>query len=267
MIDLHSHTTASDGRLSPTELVERARAAGVTHLAVTDHDTVAGLAEALAAAPPGLEVIAGIEISTSIGDVDIHVLGHFIRHEDEALRAFAAEQEHERRARMERMVAKLQAMNLRIDMRDVEAAAGSDNLCRPHLARALVAKGICRDMQDAFAKYIGDDRPAFSAHRRPVAAEAIRLIHTSGGVATVAHPGNDGVERAQLVLLRDAGLDGVEVCNGDQPLNEQQKYREYARELGLIPTAGSDFHDDGGALGKVSLERESFEALRARKGR
>jgi predicted metal-dependent phosphoesterase TrpH len=162
------------------------------------------------------------------------------------------------------MVANLQKLNLRIDMSDVEAAAGSDNLCRPHLARALVKKGICRDMQDAFSKYIGDDRPGFSAHRRPSARDAIRLIHDAGGVASVAHPENDGVEREQLIALRDAGLDGVEVCNGEQPLNTQQKYRDHARELGLIPTAGSDFHEDGGALGKVSLERESFEALRAR---
>jgi predicted metal-dependent phosphoesterase TrpH len=264
MIDLHSHTTASDGRLSPTALVARAHAAGVTHLAVTDHDTVAGLPEALAAATDlgGIEVIAGIEISTSIGDLDIHVLGHFIRHEDAAVRAFTAAQEHERRARMERMVEKLRAMNLRIDMRDVEAVAGSDNLCRPHLARALVAKGICRDMQDAFAKYIGDDRPAFSAHRRPSALEAIQLIHDAGGVASIAHPASDAVERPQLIALRDAGLDGVEVCNGEQPVNTQEKYRQLARELGLIPTAGSDFHEDGGALGKVSLEPEAFAALR-----
>jgi predicted metal-dependent phosphoesterase TrpH len=266
MIDLHSHTTASDGRLSPTALVTRARAAGVTHLAVTDHDTVAGLPEALAAAPPGLEVIAGIEISTSINDVDIHVLGHFIRYDDPAIRAFAAAQEHERRARMERMVAKLQAMNLRVEMRDVEAVAKSDNLCRPHLARALVAKGICRDLQDAFAKYIGDGRPGFSAHRTPSAAEAIRLIHDAGGVASIAHPGNDGIERSHLIALRDAGLDGIEVCNGDQPANEQQKFRDLARELDLIPTAGSDFHEDGGARGKVALEPESFAALRARAG-
>lgn len=266
MIDLHSHTTASDGRLSPTDLVKRARAAGVTHLAVTDHDTVAGLPEALSAAAAlgGIEIVPGIEVSTSIDDIDIHVLGHFIRYDDPALRAFAAEQELERRARMERMVNNLRAINLRIDMRDVEAVAGSDNLCRPHLARALVAKGICRDMQDAFAKYIGDDRPGFSAHRRPSAADAIRLIHAAGGVASVAHPENDGIERAQLIALRAAGLDGVEVCNGDQPASAQQKYRDFARELGLIPTAGSDFHEEGGALGKVSLEVESFEALRAR---
>jgi predicted metal-dependent phosphoesterase TrpH len=266
MIDLHSHTTASDGRLSPTALVERARAAGVTHLAVTDHDTVAGLPEALAAAARlgGIEIVPGIEVSTSIDGLDIHVLGHFIRHNDAAMRAFAAEQELERRARMERMVANLQAMNLRIDMRDVEKVAASDNLCRPHLARALVAKGICRDMQDAFAKYIGDDRPGFSAHRRPSAKDAIRLIHEAGGVASIAHPESDGVDRAHLIALRDVGLDGVEVCNGDQPANTQQKYRDYARELGLIPTAGSDFHDEGGALGRVSLEVASFEALRAR---
>jgi predicted metal-dependent phosphoesterase TrpH len=268
MIDLHSHTTASDGRLSPTELVRRAREAGVTKLAVTDHDTVSGLAEATTAASTlgGIEVICGIEISTSIEGKDIHVLGHFVDPEHPALRAFAAGQLHERRARMERMLEKLARMNIKVDMRDVEAAAGSDNLCRPHLARVLVERNIVRDMQDAFTKYLGDDRPAFSPHRTPSATDAIALVHAAGGVATLAHPLADGIERPQISKLRDLGLDGLEVFRPDQAAPAHQKWLDLAEELGLVPTGGSDYHADPGALGTVGLEERWFDLLRDRVG-
>ncbi|MBI2389668.1 MAG: PHP domain-containing protein [Deltaproteobacteria bacterium] len=266
MIDLHAHTTASDGRLTPTQLVSRARGVGVTVLAITDHDTVAGVAEAIAAARAlgGIEIVPGIEISTSIGAADIHVLGHFLRVDDPALVAFTAEQEGERRARMERMVANMNALGVPVTMARVEAIAGSDNLCRPHLARALVELGACRDLQDAFARYIGDDAPAFSAHRRPDAAEAIRLIHSAGGAATLAHPEADGIDRARIVALEQLGLDGLEVVRNDQPSPIRERYLQLALELQLVPTGGSDFHDEGGALGGITMSRRDLEALAAR---
>jgi predicted metal-dependent phosphoesterase TrpH len=266
VIDLHSHTLASDGRLSPEDLVVRAKLAGVRSLAVTDHDTVAGVERALETARKigGIHVIPGIEISTSVGDVDIHVLGHFVRIDDAPLLAFTKQQENERRARMERMVEKLRALSIDIDMREVKAIAGSDNLCRPHLARALVARGVCTDMQDAFIRYIGDTAPAFSAHVHPDAAEAIRIIHGAGGVATLAHPVMDRVQRSHVESLRALGLDGLEVYRMDQVAEVRDATMTLALSLDLVPTAGSDFHEPEGSLGKVGLAPRFFEKLAAR---
>jgi 3',5'-nucleoside bisphosphate phosphatase len=266
LIDLHAHTTASDGQFSPRDLVLRARAAGVTTLAVTDHDTVAGVAEAVATARAlgGIEIVPGIEVSTSIGATDIHVLGHFVRIDDPALVAFTAQQEGERRARMERMVAKLNELGISVTMAEVEAQAGSDNLCRPHLARVLVARGICGDMQGAFTRFIGDDGPAFSPHRHPDAREAIALIHTAGGKATLAHPAPDKVERGQIVELAGYGLDGVEIFRPETPTDVREGYHAIALDLGLAVTGGSDFHGEGNALGSIGLERRYYEALLAR---
>lgn len=244
----------------------RARAAGVTTLAVTDHDTVAGVAEAIDAARAlgGIEIVPGIEVSTSIGSTDIHVLGHFIRPDEPGLLAFTAGQERERRARMERMVAKLNELGVAVTMAEVEAQAESDNLCRPHLARVLVARGICGDMQAAFTRYIGDDAPAFSPHRHPDAREAIALIHAAGGKATLAHPASDKVERAQIVALAEQGLDGVEIFRPETPKDIREGYHAIAIELGLAVTGGSDFHGEGNALGSIGLERRYYDALVAR---
>ncbi len=266
MIDLHAHTTASDGQLTPRELVLRARAAGVTTLAVTDHDTVAGVAEAVATARAlgGIEIVPGIEVSTSIGATDIHVLGHFVRIDDPALLEFTRGQGGERRARMERMVQKLNDLGVAVTMQEVEAVAGSDNLCRPHLARVLVARGICGDMQAAFTRYLGDDAPAFSPHRHPSAREAIALIHAAGGRATLAHPAADKVERAQLEALAGAGLDGVEIFRPETPTDVRERYHAIAIALGLAVTGGSDFHGEGSTLGTIGLERRFYDALLAR---
>jgi hypothetical protein len=269
VIDLHSHTTASDGQHSPSELVRLAHAAGVTRLAVTDHDTLAGLSEAMEAARPlGLEVIPGIEVSTSILGVDIHVLGHFVKTDHPGLLAYTAWQEGERRARMERMVVRLNEMGIPVTMSRVEAVAGSDNLCRPHLARALVEMGLCRSTQDAFSRYIGDGQPAYSGHQRAEAAEAIRLIREAGGVATLAHPACDGMDRYQIGQLKKLGLGGLEVFHPDHNPSVREKYLKIARELDLVPTAGSDFHGEkvspDSKLGSASLDPALFDALRAR---
>lgn len=271
MIDLHSHTRASDGELTPTELVALARAQGVTVLAVTDHDTLAGLAEArqaAASAGPPLELISGIELSTGLGRVDLHVLGHFVREEDEALRRYVVRQGGERRRRMEGMIAKLNALGIPVRMAQVEAIAGGESLCRPHLARALVDLGRCRDPQDAFRRFIGDGAPAFVAQERLPAHEAIALLHAAGGTATLAHPGLDRIDRHQIRQLREAGLDGLEVFHADHHPSQREKYLKIATELDLVPTAGSDFHGEGLSPGRKPgdspLEPRYFEALRAR---
>lgn len=264
MIDLHSHTTASDGALSPRALCERARAQGVTTLAITDHDTVAGLAEAAAHAG-ALELVAGIEISTRVGGKPIHVLGLFVDPEHAGLKVYVSEQLGERRARMERMVANLARINIRVDMADVDRVAGGENLCRPHLARVLVQRNIVRDMQDAFNKYLGDDRPGYSPHRTRPAEDAIRLIHEAGGVASLAHPAADGIDRNEIEALAAMGLDALEVFRPDQAAPAHHKWLQLAEELALVPTGGSDYHDGPERMGAELYERRFFEALRARR--
>lgn len=269
MIDLHSHTTASDGEHAPRTLVALAKQAGVTRLAVTDHDTVGGLAEALEAGRElGVEVICGIEVSTEIERVDIHVLGHFVDPRHPQLLAYTGHQQGERRRRMEGMVRKLNAMGLPVRMERVDELAGSENLCRPHLARALVELGVCTSMQDAFNRYIGDGGPAFVAQERLSAKDAIALIHACGGTATIAHPQVDGMEKYHLKLLAAAGLDGVEVFHPDHNPSTREKYLRIAAALNLVPTAGSDFHGGDTApdrgLGTANLELRYFEALRLR---
>ncbi|MBX5484032.1 MAG: PHP domain-containing protein [Myxococcaceae bacterium] len=272
MIELHAHTTASDGQYAPSELVRRAHAAGVTTLAVTDHDTLAGLPEALETARSlgGIAIVPGIEISTEINGTDIHVLGHFVAPDDPVLLRYAEHQGGERRRRMKRMVEKLRALGYPVTLRHVEEVAGGENLCRPHLARALVSLGIVRDVQEAFRKLIGDDGPAFSPQERLPAKEAIALIHQAGGTATLAHPGVDRIDRYQIGELAKEGLDGLEALHADHVPSQREKYLKIARELDLVPTAGSDFHGEAVApdhtLGMVQLSPEQFDALRERRG-
>ena len=269
MIDLHAHSTASDGQHAPSEVAKLAWQAGVRHLALTDHDTLDGLAQAQAAARDlGLDLICGIEVSTRIDGMDIHVLGHFVRPDDAALRAYTQHQKGERRRRMERMVEKLQSLGKQVTMAQVERIAGSDNLCRPHLARALGELGACRSVQDAFTHFIGDDGPAFADQERPEAKDAIRLIRDAGGVATLAHPSVDGMERYHIEKLRDVGLGGLEVFHPDHDAQRREKYLRIARELDLVPSGGSDFHGEKVApdrgFGCSHLAEEHFEALKAR---
>jgi 3',5'-nucleoside bisphosphate phosphatase len=272
MIDLHSHTTASDGQHSPADLVKLASTAGVTRLAITDHDTVNGLPEALEAAQgAGIEIIPGIEISSVVGEKDIHILGHFVRRDDPALVASCVHHEGARRRRMERMVQRMNELGFPVRMEHVQAIAGdSRNLCRPHLARALVELGFCRAPQEAFDRFIGDGQPAFVPHERLEAKEAIALIHSAGGSATLAHPGVDRIDRHQIATLRQVGLDGIEVFHSDHDPGMRERYLRFAREHDLVPTAGSDFHGDRVApdrrLGSASLALEHFLALRSRGG-
>ncbi|HYX91416.1 MAG TPA: PHP domain-containing protein [Myxococcaceae bacterium] len=272
MIDLHTHTTASDGQHEPAELVRFARDAGITRLAITDHDTVNGLAEAFEAARgTGMEIIPGIELSSALGAKDIHILGHFVRPDDPALVASCAHQEGGRRRRMEKMVQRMNELGFPVRMEHVESVAGgSTNLCRPHLARAMVELGFCRHPQDAFDRFIGDGLPAFVAHERLEARDAIALVHAAGGTATLAHPGVDRIDRRQIAQLREMGLDGLEVFHSDHDPGMRERYLQIAREHGLVPTAGSDFHGERVAadrrLGTASMAVDQFLELRSRAG-
>lgn len=272
MIDLHSHTTASDGEHPPETLVQMAVAAGVTRLAVTDHDTVAGLERARAAAAGrGLEIVHGIEVSAFIGRKEVHILGHFVDPTFAPLQEFAAQLRGERERRMEQMVEKMKALGYPVSMTDVLAVAGDGHLARPHLARVLMAKGFCLTAKEAFDRFLGDGKPGWVDRHRVTAEDAIALIREAGGAATLAHPFVSKVDLHEVRAMRDAGMAGLEVHHSDHPSPVREKLLGWAKELDLIATAGSDFHGQqvapGRRLGTASMSPADFDALRRRAAR
>jgi predicted metal-dependent phosphoesterase TrpH len=269
MIDLHSHTTASDGQYPPEELVRMALKAGITRLALTDHDTVAGISAARASAQAnGLELIAGIELSATLNRREVHVLGHFVEPLEPELARFSESKRSERHRRMEQMIQKLRSIGIPMTLAEVEAQSGGENLGRPHLARALLERGLVSSVKEAFDRYLGNGCPAFVEREELLTADAIGLIHRAGGTATLAHPGVSKVERFEIERLKHEGLDGLEVHHSDQGPSMQAKYLEIAHACELVPTAGSDFHGELVAprrlLGSVAMAEAEFERLRAR---
>jgi predicted metal-dependent phosphoesterase TrpH len=274
LIDLHTHTTASDGLLTPAALLERARAQGLTAIAITDHDTAAGVREARAqggaAIPAGLELIPGIEVSSEVGARDLHVLGYFIDPESALLREFEEERKRLRLGRLHRMVEQLRAAGMAITIEEVLAQPGGDGAPgRPHVARVLMAKGYVSSMKDCFARVLGKGGPGHVPVEKPQADEAAALIRRAGGIPVIAHAALDGVEEA-LDELVEKGMRGIEVYHPDHGPEARERYAEYARRRGLLVTGGSDYHGegrkDGGALGGTPCPPECLEALRRAAG-
>jgi hypothetical protein len=269
VIDLHLHTTASDGRLAPTALVEAAAAAGLTTLAITDHDTVAGLpAAGEAARAYGLTVIAGIEITAVDDGRDVHILGYFVDVADPALAEFLARQRADRRRRLDEIVARLAALGAPI-VRPLPGESGDDASAvgRPLVARALVEAGHAASIADAFDRFLGVGRPAFVPRRGPAPAEVIARIAAAGGLASLAHPGKTGRDDL-IAAMVDAGLAAVEVHHPDHTAADRARYSQIARDRRLLVTGGSDYHGpDSGradALGRVTLPAADYAALAAR---
>lgn len=270
MIDLHVHTTASDGRLSPEALVARARAAGITVLSVTDHDTTAGLATARdAARRAGIMFVNGIEITAIEDERDVHVLGYFFDPDDSHLADFLAIQRTDRVKRLHEIVSRLVQIGYRINADRVFSAAheSGHSLGRPHIADALVAAGHATDRSDAFDRFIGANGLAFVPRCGRPAAEVVTVIRAAGGIASLAHPGI--TKRDDLIpSLAAAGLTAIEACHGDHDTAVEAHYRALAARHGLAVTGGSDFHSDGdhhaGTLGTIGLPADDFAALQKR---
>lgn len=270
MIDLHSHTTASDGQYSPDELLALAAQAQITTLAVTDHDTVAGLeACEKAAAAHGIRLIPGIEVSAFVGRKEVHILGHFVDRTETKLARFDVELRTEREKRMEAMVAKVKGLGFPVTMDHVRAIAGDAHLGRPHLARVLVEGHWCLDTKEAFERFLGDGKPAAVPKFVVTSADAIALIHRAGGTATLAHPHTSKVFEHEVQQLKREGLDGLESDHADHPPHVRQKLHAWAAQLDLVKTAGSDFHGEKVApdrkLGSASMDPAWFAALEARR--
>ena len=270
MIDLHLHTTASDGRCAPGEIVGVARRARLDIISVTDHDTVAALDEVAAAcAREGLELVPGIEITAIQDDEDVHVLGYFFDPRHPALAQFLAGQRADRRRRFGEMAARLAELGLPVD---VEAALASYSVTdasvgRPLLARAMVRAGHVRTTREAFDLYLADRMPAWVPRSAPSPSGVVALIHESGGIAAVAHPTLLGHDE-WIPPLAAAGLDAIEVYYSDHSPEMTIHYRALADRLGLGASGGSDFHGDPShgpeRPGQCVLPPEAFDDLRRR---
>ncbi|HTP24556.1 MAG TPA: PHP domain-containing protein [Anaeromyxobacteraceae bacterium] len=271
LIDLHSHSTASDGQYSASQVAERSAAAGVAVWALTDHDSVAGLETgARAAAERGMRFVPGIELSAYLDRREIHVLGHFVDVRSTALRQFEDLLAEKRRLRMGEIIGKLAAMGVVLAPEEIERFSGGKTLGRPHVARAMVEKGVATTVRDAFDRYLGEGRPAYVGRHRLSAQEAIALIRGAGGAATLAHPGVSKMERGDLERLAHLGLTGIETYHPDHNPSLRTKFLRIAREFSLIPTAGSDFHGEAVAperrFGLVTMSEQELARLEERRG-
>jgi hypothetical protein len=268
VIDLHTHTTASDGRCTPAELVARASAAGVTVLSVTDHDTVAGC-QAVAAACAGarIEFVAGIEITSVRDGADVHMLGYFIDAASPSLLAFLADQRQQRIDRIRQMIARLAALGIHLDGDAIVQPAIDDpsrSVGRPWIARALVAGGYVKSTNDAFGIWLSRGKPAFVPRDSAPPEQVVARIHEAGGLASMAHPGLVGRDE-WIAPLAEAGLDALEVYHTDHDAAATIRYRGLADRLKLGVSGGSDFHGDeshgAASPGAVSLPRDAYERL------
>lgn len=243
-VDLHVHSTASDGAFAPAEVARRAAAAGLQAFALTDHDTLAGVAEARAAGSGlGVRVIAGCEFSVDGPGGEMHLLGYFLPDGDPAVEGFLEDQRAKRVRRAELLVGRLKKAGIPITIEQVREIAGSGAVGRPHVARALVALGAVRDVQDAFDKYLGNGRAAFVPKVLPRIADVTTLVRAAGGVTSAAHLKDRGVKPI-LQLLRKAGVDGVEVRHPSHDESTIKRLNKLFAELDLVPTGGSDWHGD-----------------------
>ncbi len=272
MIDLHTHSNISDGTDSPRELVNKALAAGITVLGLTDHDTIAGWPEAISALRPGIDLVLGAEISAQTSDgVSVHILGLLFDPDHQELAQVLLQTRDNRVGRMEKIIARLNAAGIDITMEDVlnQLSEGA-TLGRPHLADALVAKKIVKNREEAFSDLLHNNSKHYVSHYSPSPERAIELIKAAGGVAVIAHPFASLRGRVLSVEsftgLAAAGLDGIEIEHRDQNEGERGLLREIVQAFDLIQTGSSDYHGTGklNQLGEFTTSPDNWERLESR---
>ena len=240
--DLHIHTTASDGTLTPEQTVQEAARIGLGALGIADHDTVDGIAPAIAASrDTNVIVVPAVEINTDYGKDEIHILGYYINHESKALNTHLEHFRFERAERGRLIVERLNEMGLNVSLDRVFQIAGKGSVGRPHIARAIVEAGYASSMNGAFGKYLIRGAPAYVPRHKLTPSQAIDIIREAGGVAVLAHPGNSKCDELIPELVK-TGLQGIEVYHTDHSSAKARHYNEIARRYGLIATGGSDSH-------------------------
>ncbi|MEA2586718.1 MAG: 3,5-nucleoside bisphosphate phosphatase, partial [Thermomicrobiales bacterium] len=267
LVDLHTHSNVSDGLLTPTELIREARERGVRALALTDHETVAGLAEAESAARLSrIEFVPGVELNTDVDRHEVHILGYYVNRDDDEFVTGLAILEQQRVERIERMVGQLQEVGTPLDLDRVRELAGPGTIGRPHVARAMIERGYVTSVGEAFDRYLASGRPGFVPRRRNEPEAAVRMILANGAVPVLAHPLTTGNVEGILHRLVPAGLLGLEVYYGEYDETIQQELRATANRWGLIATGGSDYHGEGFKhgrnLGGPPVPMESVARLR-----
>ena len=269
MIDLHTHTTASDGTDSPSELINKALSAGIQTLAITDHDSTSGWSEAIAALRPTMSLVLGAEISTlTLDGISVHILGLLFDGEDSDLQAMLADSRDTRIPRMRKMVELMAADGIAITMEDVIAATPlGATLGRPHLADALVRNKVVATRDEAFVDLLNNGSKYYVTHAAPTPEDAISQIRAAGGVAVVAHPfasrRGEIISVTTFTSLVAAGLTGIEVNHRDHSQIEREQLIEIADQLALVKTGSSDYHGNGklNALGENLTDPEQWERL------
>jgi predicted metal-dependent phosphoesterase TrpH len=265
--DLHVHTTASDGKYPPSEIVDMAAAKGLKYLGITDHDSTEGLAEALDAARsyPSLTVLPGVEVSTDVSRGEVHILGYFVDYTDEIFQHTLAVLRHSRIDRARRMLAKLADLEVFLPWERVLQMAGDGSVGRPHIAQVMVEHGYVASIEEAFDRYLGRNGPAYAEREKLSPLEAVQFIVGVGGLPVLAHPADIENLEGLLVDLKRVGLVGMEAFYNGYFSEIQEWLAEMAREYGLIVCGGSDFHGirarDETPLGGVDVPEEAAQAL------
>jgi 3',5'-nucleoside bisphosphate phosphatase len=264
--DLHTHSTASDGLLAPADLIRQASGRGLSVVALTDHDTTLGLAEAIAAGVRfGLRVIPGIELSTDVDQGQVHILGYGIDFESAELLDALSQLRTARVTRVEKMLERLRELGVTLPPDSVRPSAPGASVGRPHVARTMVEAGYVGSIGEAFDRYIGEGRPAYVASERLAPEDAVRLIARAGGIPVFAHPLSSPDFLESLPSLIDAGLAGIEAYYGEYSAERREQLAQLARSLNLLATGGSDFHGvgfkEGRDLGAVPIPAEVIDEL------
>ena len=268
-VDLHSHTIASDGALSPRELVREAARRGVRILAITDHDSTEALAEAFdeVAKHPPMTLVPGIEINCDVDGGEIHILGYFLEYQAEWFQAFLREQRAERKERVHRIAARLAELGMPIDPEEVFALVKEGSAGRPHIAQVMVARGYVKTYREAFDRYLRAGGPANVPRKKLSPAQAIAIIRKAGGVPVLAHPGLADLDGAIPDLVK-AGLLGIECYYQEHSAAQTRNYLQMCKDLGLVATGGSDFHGlhigRTNPMGTPAVPLSVYEALKAK---
>ncbi len=267
-IDLHTHSTASDGLLSPADLVHLASSIGLTTLGLTDHDSTLGIDEARAAGErDGVDVVPGIELSCTVSAGELHMLGYFIDHQSADLQSTLSEFREGRRDRVARIVERLHGAGVAVDLDRVRELGSGGSVGRAHVARALVESGEVSSMDEAFERYLARGRPGYVERPRLTPSGAVELVHRAGGVAVLAHPFTVTELDTTLTELVENGLDGLEVYYSLYNSDQRARLARLAHDFGLVPTGGSDFHGlgerEGRDIGTAPVPEETVDLLRA----